>query len=130
MTLQIKTIEEYQSAYARSVEDPEGFWAEQAETFHWRKPWDEVLHWDFKGPDVKWFVGGKLNITENCLDRHLETRGDQTAIIWEPNDPSHLLATSPTKNSTPKYVKRRMPSKPMELAKGIACAFTCLWCPN
>ncbi|MEM1218276.1 MAG: acetate--CoA ligase [Bacteroidota bacterium] len=88
MTLQIKTIEEYQSAYARSVEDPEGFWAEQAETFQWRKPWNEVLNWDFKGPDVKWFVGGKLNITENCLDRHLETRGDQTAIIWEPNDPS------------------------------------------
>ena len=95
MTLQIKTIEEYQSAYARSVEDPEGFWAEQAETFQWRKPWDKVLDWNFTEPDVKWFVGGKLNITENCLDRHLATRGDQTAIIWEPNDPN-----TPTRHIT------------------------------
>ncbi len=88
MTLQVKSLDEYKSAYQRSVDDPEGFWAEQADTFTWRKKWDKVLEWDFKGPDVKWFLGGKLNITENCLDRHLETRGDQTAILWEPNDPS------------------------------------------
>lgn len=88
MTLQIKNLDEYKSAYQKSVEDPEGFWAEQAETFHWQKKWDKVLEWDFKKPDVKWFIGGKLNITENCLDRHLETRGDQTAILWEPNDPN------------------------------------------
>jgi len=87
MTLQIKSFDEYQEAYRRSVEDPEGFWAEQASTFTWRKKWDKVLEWDFRKPDVKWFIGGKLNITENCLDRHLATRGDQTAIIWEPNDP-------------------------------------------
>ena len=86
MTFQIKSFDEYKAAYKHSVEDPEGFWAEQASTFQWRKKWDKVLEWDFKGPDVKWFVGGKLNITENCLDRHLETRGDQTAIIFEPND--------------------------------------------
>lgn len=86
MTLQIKSFEEYQEVYQRSVADPEGFWAEQAATFSWKKPWDKVLDWDFRKPDVKWFVGGKLNITENCLDRHLETRGDQTAIIFEPND--------------------------------------------
>ncbi|MCB0640138.1 MAG: acetate--CoA ligase [Phaeodactylibacter sp.] len=88
MTLQIKTLEEYQNAYQRSVEDPEGFWAEQASTFSWRKPWDKVLDWNFKEPNINWFVGGKLNITENCLDRHLETRGDQVAIIWEPNEPN------------------------------------------
>ncbi len=87
MTLQIKSFEEYQAEYQRSVEDPEGFWAEQAESFTWRKKWDKVLDWNFSDPDVKWFVGGKLNITENCLDRHLETRGDQVALLWEPNQP-------------------------------------------
>ncbi|WNJ19871.1 acetate--CoA ligase [Pontibacter sp. G13] len=88
MTHRIKSFEDYQTLYDRSVADPEGFWAEQASTFQWRKTWDRVLDWNFEGPDVKWFVGGKLNITENCLDRHLETRGDQVAILWEPNDPT------------------------------------------
>ena len=88
MTLQIKSLAEYKEAYQKSVDNPEAFWEEQANTFTWRKKWDKTLAWDFKGPDVKWFIGGKLNITENCLDRHLETRGDQTAILWEPNDPS------------------------------------------
>ncbi|MDH5597625.1 MAG: acetate--CoA ligase [Cyclobacteriaceae bacterium] len=83
----IKTYEEYKSIYDKSVNDPEGFWAEVAEDFYWRKKWDKVLEWDFKKPEIKWFEGGKLNITENCLDRHLDTRGEQTAIIWEPNDP-------------------------------------------
>jgi len=87
MTLQIKSFEEYKDAYRRSVEDPEGFWAEQASTFAWRKKWDKVLEWNFRDPDIKWFVGGKLNITENCLDRHLESRGDQVAILFEPNQP-------------------------------------------
>ncbi|MBP7514569.1 MAG: acetate--CoA ligase, partial [Flavobacteriales bacterium] len=79
---------EYDAAYASSVAEPEAFWAAHAERFTWRKKWDDVLRWDFDGPDVKWFIGGKLNITENCLDRHLATRGDQTAILWEPNDPN------------------------------------------
>ena len=87
MTLQIKNLDEYQSVYKESVEDPEGFWASQAETFKWHKKWDTVLEYDFKKPDIKWFIGGKLNITENCLDRHLETKGDQVAILWEPNNP-------------------------------------------
>lgn len=87
MTQQIKTLEEYRNAYQKSVSDPEAFWAEQAETFVWRKKWDKVLEWEFKTPSIKWFQGGKLNITENCLDRHLESRGDQVAILWEPNDP-------------------------------------------
>ncbi|MEL7117936.1 MAG: acetate--CoA ligase [Bacteroidota bacterium] len=88
MTLQIKSFDEYQEVYKRSVEDPEGFWAEQASTFTWKKPWDKVLEWDFRTPDINWFKGAQLNITENCLDRHLETRGDQAAIIFEPNDSS------------------------------------------
>ena len=84
----IKTFEEYQTAYQQSVDDPESFWAEIAQEFQWRKPWKKTLQWNFEEPDVKWFVGGKLNITENCLDRHLAERGDQPAIIWEPNDPN------------------------------------------
>ncbi|MEM6318405.1 MAG: acetate--CoA ligase [Bacteroidota bacterium] len=88
MTLQIKSLEQYQEVYEQSVADPEKFWAEQAETFQWQKKWNEVLEWDFRKPDVKWFKGGKLNITENCLDRHLADRGDQTAILWEPNNPN------------------------------------------
>ncbi|MCB0792198.1 MAG: acetate--CoA ligase [Flavobacteriales bacterium] len=83
----IRTREDYLAARKQSTEDPEGFWAAQAERFHWRKHWNKVLEWDFARPDVKWFVGGKLNITENCLDRHLEQRGNKLALIWEPNDP-------------------------------------------
>ena len=83
----MKTLDDYKRAYKKSVENPEDFWEEQAEKFVWYKKWDDVLDWDFEGPDVKWFEGGKLNITENCLDRHLETRGDKTALIWVPNEP-------------------------------------------
>lgn len=84
---QIRSMDQYNSAYNKSVEQPEEFWAEIADSFVWRKRWDKVLEWNFKEPDVKWFIGGKLNITENCLDRHLEIRGDQPAIMWEPNSP-------------------------------------------
>jgi acetyl-CoA synthetase len=80
-------MEQYHDLYQQSVENPEAFWASQAETFVWRKKWDKVLDWNFRDPDVKWFVGGKMNITENCLDRHLETRGDKVALLWEPNEP-------------------------------------------
>jgi acetyl-CoA synthetase len=83
----ITTLEQYQTEYKQSVENPEAFWAEQAEQFTWHKKWDKVLEWNFDEPNVKWFVGGKLNITENCLDRHLADKGNQTAILWEPNDP-------------------------------------------
>ena len=84
----IKHLEEYYQVYRKSVRNPEGFWEEIAEEhFVWRKKWDKVLSWDFTKPEVKWFEGAKLNITENCIDRHLPTRGDKTAIIFEPNDP-------------------------------------------
>jgi len=83
----IRSFEEYQETYRKSVEDPEGFWATIAGDFVWKKKWDRVLEWDFTKPEVKWFNGGKLNITENCLDRHLPERANQTAIIWEPNNP-------------------------------------------
>ena len=83
----IRTQADYTTSHAASVADPASFWAAQAETFTWRKKWDETLIWDFEKPEVKWFAGGKLNITENCLDRHLEARSNKLAIIWEPNDP-------------------------------------------
>lgn len=85
---QISTFQQYQQAYERSVTDPEGFWADEAATFQWEKKWDSVLEWDFDGPNIEWFKGGKFNITVNCLDRHLPERGDQTAILFEPNEPS------------------------------------------
>ena len=85
----IKNLEEYFQTYRKSVSDPGGFWEEIAEEhFVWRKRWDKVLDWDFKKPSVKWFAGAQLNITENCIDRHLSTRGDKTAILFEPNDPN------------------------------------------
>ncbi len=84
---QIGSFEEYKSAWKKSVNDPEGFWGEIAENFYWRKKWDKVLQWNFHEPDIRWFEGGKLNITENCLDRHLATLADKPAIIWEPNNP-------------------------------------------
>ena len=99
MTLQIKSLEQYQEAYKNSVENPEGFWAEQAETFTWFEKWHTVLHHDFVTPDVRWFEGGKLNITVNCLDRHIATKGDQTAIIWEANE-----AFEPSKRYTYKQL--------------------------
>jgi len=84
---QIKTQEQYRAAWNKSVDDPSGYWSEVASSFLWRKRWDSTLEWNFKEPDVKWFKGGKLNITENCLDRHLGTLGNKPALIWEPNDP-------------------------------------------
>ncbi|PQJ19277.1 acetate--CoA ligase [Nonlabens tegetincola] len=85
----IKHLEEYWQVYRKSVRNPENFWEEIAEEhFLWRKKWDNVLSWDFTKPEIKWFEGAQLNITENCLDRHLATRADKTAILFEPNDPS------------------------------------------
>ncbi|RME35307.1 MAG: acetyl-coenzyme A synthetase, partial [Gammaproteobacteria bacterium] len=79
---------QYRDMYRRSVEDPEGFWAEQAERYlHWERRWERVLEWDFHEPKIRWFEGGVLNASYNCLDRHLESRGDQTAIIWEGDEP-------------------------------------------
>jgi len=86
--MKITSFEEYQQAYQKSVEHPEEFWADIAGNFQWRKPWLKVLEWNFTEPNIKWFRGAKLNITENCLDRHLAKLGDKPAIMWEPNDPN------------------------------------------
>ena len=87
MSDRIHSLSGYFHEYQKSVADPENFWARIADSFHWKKRWDKVLDWDFDGPDVKWFVNGKLNITENILERHLFIMGDKPAIIWEPNEP-------------------------------------------
>lgn len=87
MDFRIRDFEEYKAVYERSVQDPEGFWAEIAENYTWMKKWDEVLDWEFDTPSITWYKNARLNITENCLDRHLEKRGNKLALIWEPNDP-------------------------------------------
>jgi len=93
--LKISSFENYKEVYDYSVKQPEKFWSEIAENFSWRKKWDNVVSWNFREPAIKWFEGAKLNITENCLDRHLEHNGDTPAIIWEPNDPEeeHRILT-------------------------------------
>lgn len=93
MSIKIQTLAGYIHEYQKSVLQPDEFWSRVAESFHWRKPWAETVRWNFTEPSVEWFVGGKLNITENILDRYLYTRGDQAAIIWEPNDPAETAIT-------------------------------------
>ena len=87
MVPKISTLGGYIFEYQKSITNPTGFWSNIAESFYWRKKWDEVLEWNFSEPTIKWFIGGKLNITENIFERNLFHRGDQPAIIWEPNDP-------------------------------------------
>ncbi len=77
---------EYLQIYQESISDPEKFWAGVAENFTWRKKWTKTLEWDFHKPEVKWFIGGKLNITENCIDRHLPAKANDTAIILQSMD--------------------------------------------
>ncbi len=84
----INSWQSYQAAYQHSLGDPESFWDSVASEFRWHQRWTQTLKWDFQTPEVKWFLDGKLNITENCIDRHLPHRARQTAIIWEPNDPA------------------------------------------
>ncbi|GAA4304112.1 acetate--CoA ligase [Aestuariibaculum suncheonense] len=100
----IKHLEEYYQVYRKSIREPENFWEEVAEEhFMWRKKWDKVLSWDFSKPEVKWFEGAQLNITENCIDRHLTTRGDKTAILFEPNS-----ADEPAQHITYKDLYKRV----------------------
>jgi len=93
MVPKIHSLGGYIHEYQKSIANPESFWAEIAEGFYWHKRYDEILKWDFEGPSVKWFSGGKLNITENIFERNLYTIGNQPAIIWEPNNPDEECRT-------------------------------------
>lgn len=90
---QITTFTEYENAYKHSIDKPEEFWADIANEYTWQRKWDKVLHWDFVDTNIEWFAGGKFNLSENCLDRHLPDKGAQTAIIWEPNNPNEPART-------------------------------------
>jgi acetyl-CoA synthetase len=87
MIKSIQSFEEYTAAYASSISDPEAYWASQAEQFVWKKKWNKILEWNFTEPNIKWFIGGKLNITENILDRHVKSNPDKVALYWEANNP-------------------------------------------
>lgn len=123
----IKSLEEYFQTYRKSVNNPASFWEEIAEEhFLWRKRWDSVLQWDFHKPEVKWFDGAVLNITENCLDRHLTTKAEQTAVLFEPNDPQEA-----TQHITYRQLHQRVCAtanvlKKMGIAKGDR---VCLYLP-
>lgn len=84
----INSYQDYQNEYAKSISDPEVFWEEKANRLQWRKKWNKTLEWNFTDPEIRWFIGGKLNITENCLDKNIDLHADKTAFIWEPNNPS------------------------------------------
>lgn len=91
MNFKVSSFENYKEVYDLSVREPEAFWDSVARHFKWRRTWDQVLSWNFREPEIKWFSGARLNITENCIDRHLEKDADTPAIVWEPNDPEEHL---------------------------------------
>ncbi len=123
MTTQISSLEEYQQLYKESTSDPEGFWGKQANTFTWFSPFDKVCEWNFEEPRVKWFLNGKTNITYNCLDRHIATKGDQTAILWEPNDPNAAVQTYTYKELLAAVNKCANALKEMGIGKGDRVIF-------
>ena len=83
------TREQYEERYRQSLADPDGFWAAQAQEFvSWFRPWERVANWDFTEANIRWFEGAELNVAYNCVDRHLESRGDQVAILWEGDNPA------------------------------------------
>ena len=107
---QLKTNESFREAHKKSIENPQAFWGEIASTFKWQQPWEEVLRYDWSIPKTAWFLGGKLNITENCLDRHVVTHPDKDALIWEPNDPN---------DATVRYTYKELLSAVCQFANGL-----------
>ena len=107
---QLKTNKSFREAHKKSIENPQAFWGEIASTFKWQQPWEEVLRYDWSVPKTAWFLGGKLNITENCLDRHVVTHPDKDALIWEPNDPN---------DATVRYTYKELLSAVCQFANGL-----------
>ena len=122
---QITSLAQYHEDYKKSVEDPEKFFGNVAGNFLWRKKWDKVLNWNFTQPKVEWFAGAKLNITENCIDRHLATMADKPAIIWEPNNPEERVRTV-----TYARLHKRVCQFAQVLKKAIVFVYTWAWCLN
>ncbi len=123
MTTQIKDLAHYNAMYKQSVDDPEGFWKHEAESFVWFEPFTDVCKWNFKDPDVKWFINGKTNITYNALDRHLVERPDQIAILWEPNDPTGAVVTYTYQQLHDKVCQTANALKEMGIGKGDRVVF-------
>lgn len=123
MTTQITSLEEYHREYAKSIDNPSAFWKKEAETFHWFKPFDEVLKWNFEEPNVKWFLNGKTNITYNALDRHIKDRGDKTAILWEPNNPEEDVVKLSYKELLAEVCKCANALKNLGIKKGDRVVF-------
>ncbi len=123
MTTEIHSLESYKEEYRKSVTDPEAFWKKEAETFTWFKPFETVCDWNFDEPNIKWFGGGKTNITYNCLDRHIETRGDQTAILWEPNNPDDEVKKYTYKELLDEVCKASNMLKSLGIQKGDRVVF-------
>ena len=107
---QLKTNKSFREAHKKSIENPQAFWGEIASTFKWQQPWEEVLRYDWSVPKTEWFLGGKLNITENCLDRHVISHPDKDALIWEPNDPN---------DATVRYTYKELLSAVCRFANGL-----------
>ena len=89
----IENLSDYFQEYQKSIANPEDFWSKEANNFYWRKKWDRTLEWNFKEPNIKWFLNGKLNLTESIFEKNLFINGDKPAIIWEPNDPNEKGVT-------------------------------------
>ena len=126
----IESISEYKIEYQKSIESPELFWEDKAQSFKWKKKWSKVLNWEFETPNVAWFIGGKLNITENCLDRHLEKIPDNVAIIWEPNDPKEAAIKITYRELYEKVSNFSNVLKSHGAKKGIEFVYICQWSPS
>ena len=120
---QIKSLEQYKEAYKQSVDTPDVFWGNIAGHFQWKRRWEKVLEWNFAEPKIEWFKGAKLNITENCLDRHLKTLANTPAIIWEPNDPEEHHRVITYKDLYTKVCQFAMCLKIMECKRETVFAF-------
>lgn len=130
MEFRIKNLEEYEKAYQKSVDHPEVFWGEIASHYDWIEPWKKVLTWNFEQPDIRWFEGGKTNITYNCLDRHLKTRGNKLALIWEPNDPKEKFVRLTFRELHERVCQYANVLKRHSVKKAIVFVYICRWCPN
>lgn len=118
MHFKINSLEEYISEYQKSIENPEEFWAEKASRFKWMRKWDRTLEWNFTEPNVKWFINGKLNITENCLDIHAHNNPDKIAYYWESNNPEEGIKTYSYKQLLDEVCKCANALKKLGVSKG------------